>query len=373
MIKLISNQISPNLTLSDCWVGLSGLFGKQSFSFNRYFQTEHYNLYNAGRTGMADLIRQLNLPKNKAIAIPAFTCAVTATPFLEAGYTVKWIDVDDQGLIDFTAFEKIADEVSLVLCIHTFGQTVDLKKFKTLTHAKNIVLLEDCAHRLPNLTEPFESDIRLYSFGREKVVSCVSGGALVWNELSTFFTQRSENNLLKASRWATFRLLLHPLVYSLSLPWWHLGGKFIAYFFQKIKILPPIITAREKVGEEDFPQTQLHPALQKILYRQFKQYRITQKHRQQVAERWAEVLSEFGKVIIPKNAFRVIFFPNKGARIKNQKRMHLREWDGAPIAPKSVDLHFFHYEKGMCPKAEQYAKTYKTFPTNIRVKVTDIK
>ena len=48
----------------------------------------------------------------------------------------------------------------------------------------------------------------------------------------------------------------------------------------------------------------------------------------------------------------------------------LREWDGIPISPKSVNLKNFKYSLQKCPKAEHFAETYLTFPTNKKISIS---
>ncbi len=379
MIKLISNQISPNLNISDFFTGFLGLFSKKDLNFEQEFYSKDYILYNAARTGLSQLIKTLNLPKDKKIGIPAFTCAVTATPFLSAGYKIEWIDTNQNGLIDLHDFKKKSDNISFLLCIHTFGQEVDLQNFSEICKNKNIFLLEDCAHFIPNKT--FISDARLYSFGREKVISCVSGGALVLNKNSIFFDKTKnllKETLPKQNLFQTIRLIIHPLVYSLSLPWWHAGGKFLAVFFQKFKILPKAVTNAEKNGKENFPETSLSTALQKILKKQWNNYKIICSHRKKIAISWSKILKKYfpkTEIIIPKNNFRVIIKKlekKEKITLNNLKNFHLMEWNGSPIAPKGTNLKKFAYKKNSCLNAELFSKNYLTLPTNQRVCIKDL-
>lgn len=377
MIKLISNQISPNLKIGDFFTGLFHLLSSEDLDFSDELGTLNYLHFNAARTGLSQLIKTLNIPKNKKIAIPAFTCAVTATPFLQAGYDIEWIDVNHNGLIDFNDFryKSQKNNIGLVLCIHTFGQELNLKEFQSLCVTENIFLLEDCAHYLPK-TEII-ADARLYSFGREKIVSCISGGIISWNNTSKFFVENPRKSLIinqPPSLFLTIKLLLHPLIYSISLPWWNIGGKIIPAIVQKSKLLPSIITEKEKNGQEDFPQTTLSPALQHILKRQFQKYPEAEKHRQAVSRQWKYILIKQkiieASIIIPQNAFRVIIQNHK---LKSIKSLHLCEWDGAPIAPSTINLDAFQYKSGQCPNAEKFSSTYQTLPTNIRTTISDLK
>jgi len=388
-MKLISNQISPNLIVTDFFAGFLALFlPKKSRDFSAIFGKHPYFLSNAVRTELSLLIKVLDLPKDKKIALPAFTCAVLATPFLTAGYEIEWIDTDENGLILYKNFEQISDNISLVVAIHTFGQEIDLRPFTDLCRKKNIVLLEDCAHFLPSASDDFLSDVRLFSFGREKILSCVSGGGITINKfkiqnskfkISEATIKKQHEALPKAPIFWQLRYLSHPLIYSLALPIWHMGGKFFPAIFQKIKWLPKAVTFAEKRGVEDLPALTLPKSLQAILHRQVLQQEKTVLHREKIAKYWQEKLSKFfnqEQIICPKNNFRVILknltIAQKNTLIKATKSFHLTEWNGNPIAPNGVDLSAFGYQSGQCKIAENFSRHHLTLPTNRRVFTADI-
>jgi dTDP-4-amino-4,6-dideoxygalactose transaminase len=381
--KLVSNQIIPHFTLSDALHALGQIryLGKdKNEDFAEFFGTKKYQLTNTARTALGLLIKKLNLPKDKKIALPAFCCAVMATPFLTAGYAIEWIDTDHNGLIDPEDFEKKLKNVGLVIVPHIFGQLAPVQKIYSIASAKNIFVLEDCAHAFPPNKEQFQADARLYSFGREKVLSCISGGAITWPNNSPIRKLKNIKLPQPTKAW-TLRHLIQPIIFALSLPWWHWGGKFISWIFRKIKLLPLAVTPSEKKGQEDIPHAALAYPLQRILKRQIKLHSTRQEHAKKLILMWKAPLKHIlpeGKIIIPENNFRMIAKLTKNNRalwLKKFKKygFHLNDWDGVPISPSGVDLKIFGYLSGQCPKAEKFAQNYLTFPTNIRISTEDIK
>jgi len=381
MIKLVSNQICPNLILSDALHGLKYIFqarSQQSINFSSYFGTENYFLTNAARTALSIIVRTVRPDTNKKIGIPAFMCAVAAVPFIEAGYEIKWIDTDHNGLIDFNDFKQKSDQIGLLVCPHVFGQLVDLKPFYEHCQSKNIFLVEDCAHAWEIGSKIEYADARILSFGREKVYSCVSGGALLWNDNSEYARDFSHIQLpLPLATW-TLKHLLQPLIFGLALPWWSLGGKIIPYFAQKTKLLPLAVSQSEKQGNSSMPKTTLPYPLQRILQRQFKQSERVITHRKKMAQKWRELFIKNDKnaiVITSPNNLRVILKTNQAQQILSKakaKNFYLRDWDGVPLSPANVDYEKFGYTPGQCPNAEKFAESYVTFPTNIRTTIKDI-
>ena len=385
MKKLLSNQICPNLRLSDAlylWAQLPRIWSKKQLDFSSEFGTQNYLLTNSGRTALGILMSELKLPKEKKIGIPAFCCAVMATPFITAGYKIQWLDTDEQGMIDPTQVEKFKKDLSLLLIPHIFGQRAPIKEILEIIQSEEIITVEDCAHSLPSSGRSTEADTnyKILSFGREKVISCVSGGALLWKDASPFALHSHQLQKPKTS-W-TLSHMLQPLIYSLSLPWWYQGGKIIPILTQKLKLLPKAVTASEKKGAEDFPQAKLPFPLQKLLKRQFNHVSKTCKHRTQIAADWSKILEKTytaSQIITPPNALRLILklkTPEEKQKILSQfksRGLLLNDWDGVPISPSGVKLPAFGYKKGLCPNAEDYAAAQITFPTSIRIKSKNLK
>ena len=376
-IKLVSNQISPNLKAMDVIIPFCAQERDLPQFFTEQFGTPHYKFTNSARTALAQIIDILDPDPKKKIALPAFICGVVATPFLEAGYQIEWIDTDENGLISLEDFRSKMLEVSLVVVPHIFGQKAPLKEIYELAHERNIWVVEDGAH----LFEPGvkNCDAKVLSFGREKVFSCVSGGALLWPENSLKSEKFKALKLENPARWWVFRHWCQPIVFSWSLWWWRVGGKVLPWLLRKIWFLPVAVSKQERKGHEDFPQAALSCVLQKVLRRQFVQKNKRYKHAQTRAGEWKSLCKEQFpemEVIVPENYFRVIL-KSVPTKIKNKifkvKGFHLTEWNGMPIAPKGVDLEKFGYTPGQCPNAERFASNYVTFPTNIRTKDSDIK
>ncbi len=374
-MKLVSNQLGPNFTLNDALFAWSCTFTSfKVCNFFPHFKTKNFRLASTART-LLGILAEI-VPNDKKVGIPAVCCAVMATPFLSKGKKICWLDTDKNGLIDIQEIEKHKKELGLLIVPHTFGQQANIEKIMTIAKKNNIVVVEDGAH----FFEPGEpiADYRLLSFGREKDVSCVSGGALVWRN-NSLGKELVENHKLKLPSWSwSFRHAIQPLVLAISLPWWKMGGKCIAGFFAKAKLLPRAVSSNERSGIEDFPQTKLSKVQQKILFRALNQRKNELLHREKIANAWKETLTTLfpnAQIIVPENFFRVIATGIDRETVLNKAKQigfDLGEWDGEPIAPRGVDLKKFDYKKGQCPNAEKFIKNYVTFPTNRRTSLTDI-
>ncbi len=379
-IKLVSNQISPNfdLKLALNTAGQVFNFDCKEVNFSEFFGTSNYVLTNAARTALGEIIEVLESEGiKKVVAIPAFICAVVATPFLTKDWKIKWIDTDKNGVISVDDFVKKADNVGVLIAPHIFGQPAPIMELGEVCRKKNIFLIEDCAHLLNS--ESFEVDAKILSFGREKIFSCISGGALLWRDDSKYAKRFKALKLPNPPLFWTIPHLLQPLILTVSANFWYIGGRFLAAFFSKIKFLPRAVTAREKEGKEDFLQAKMPVAMQKVLRTHLLLNNKT--HSKILSSAWKQLANKIfpnTKIVIPENFFRVILqFDNHKKRNEVLKKSEengfsFREWEGIPISPTGVNLEKFQYQKGQCPNAEKFAQTYLTLPTNIRTKLRDI-
>ncbi len=375
-MKLVSNQLSPNFTFSDSLYALWCTIAPRlkAPDLTGHFETQNVRFASTART-LLGILAEI-VPEGKKVGIPAVCCAVMATPFLSKNKDICWLDTDEHGLLDPTEVEKHKSELGMVIVPHIFGQKANLESVMTIAKQNNIIVVEDGAH----FFEPGkpEADYRLLSFGREKDISCVSGGALIWNDNAPGKEGVQNYQLERPTRSWAVRHALQPLILSVSLPWWNKGGRFIAGFFAKSRVLPRAVSQNERKGREDFPQTELSIIQQKILVRSLKQHTHDLLHREQMSHIWKEKIEQLfpeAHISIPLNFFRVIVTGlDRSSFLKSVRPsgFDFGEWDGEPIAPRGVDLQQFQYRPGQCPRAEQFIKNYVTFPTNRRTTAVDI-
>ncbi|PID70826.1 hypothetical protein CSB37_00205 [bacterium DOLZORAL124_38_8] len=376
MRKIVSNQISPNLFLSDWfYAGWKTLLGKQCAkeNFEQFFRTKNFFLCNTARSALWKICELAEIPKNKKIGIPAFICAVVATPFLDQSYEIEWIDTNENGLICPKDLAKKIKNLGAVVVPHIFGQPANIQAIKTLCTPQNILVIEDCAHHF-NPKEPIIADVRIASFGREKVYSCVSGGAVFWQEESRIAAKLKNLTLKKSSQKWERQHWMQIFWYGLALPWWNWGGKIIPHIAKKLNWLPLAVSKNEKNGTFEHPLTQMGTKQKWVLWRQFSQSKIKTIHNQIIAQEWKKLLSQFfpsENIIIPDDCFRVILKCDHQTQQKiittaQKHKYYLRDWDGQPIAPAGTNLQALNYEQKNCPKAEKFSQSYVTFPTNLR-------
>ena len=98
------------------------------------------------------------------------------------------------------ARKKITERTKALIIQHTFGTPADVESLAQLGKEKNVKIIEDCAHSLGvrhhgKLTGTF-SDIGIFSFGSDKVVSCVRGGGVITSDDNLAAKLRAYQNAL---------------------------------------------------------------------------------------------------------------------------------------------------------------------------------
>jgi dTDP-4-amino-4,6-dideoxygalactose transaminase len=114
------------------------------------------------------------------VIVPALTFASTAVAFHEAGLRVRVADVDPTTLmLDVkSAAACITPLTRAIVAVHLFGQKQNLQSLRKLCDARNIRLVEDCAHRLNARTESTVADFACFSFNAVKEAPAGEGGML---------------------------------------------------------------------------------------------------------------------------------------------------------------------------------------------------
>jgi perosamine synthetase len=128
--------------------------GEAVYAFERAF-ADHFGLPNAlaMSSGTAALHAALTLagvgPGDEVVTTP-MTAEPTNVSILHVGARPVWADVDPaSGNMDPESLEKrITDKTRAILVVHYAGYPVRLQEILTVARARNLPVIEDCAHAL---------------------------------------------------------------------------------------------------------------------------------------------------------------------------------------------------------------------------------
>lgn len=153
---------------------------------NRY--GGHAYLYAKGRDALSEAVRICMEDGSSQVAINGLTCSVVVEAIEDLQATPLYLDVDPDTA-HFSAAEletaiKNNPDICAVIVQNTYGQTCDIGQIESMARARNIVLIEDLAHSVgqtyPDGREVGTvGDLVMLSFGRDKLLDVVNGGALV--------------------------------------------------------------------------------------------------------------------------------------------------------------------------------------------------
>ncbi|MEA1936661.1 MAG: aminotransferase class I/II-fold pyridoxal phosphate-dependent enzyme, partial [Patescibacteria group bacterium] len=286
--------------------------------------------------------------------------------------------------------EKITERTKAIIVQHTFGSSAEMDRIMEIAKKHNLYLIEDCAHSLGAEYQGKKTgilgDVAFFSFGRDKIISCVSGGMVITNnsELGRKIKE-FKNKISYPKKILIMRQLSHPVITFISLKTYYFFnfGKIIMYLSSNAEIITKAYTKKEKKCEEpeNFP-AKMPNALAKILFHQIKLVNRFNNHRIDIAKLYEEKLVDDKSIALPKisadskNVFLwyTILVENKKALIEKAKKrgIILGDWFPQVIGPIEVDLEKAGYKKGECPVAEKVSLKCVNLPTHHRISIEDV-
>ncbi len=335
----------------------------------------------SGREGMLALLRAMNLLNGEEVILQAYTCMVLPNAIHAAGGVPIFADIDRETLnFDLEDVERrITPRTRAIVCQHTFGIPGDGKRLRELCDKHGILLIEDCAHVLPDTASTDDvcayGDALLLSFGRDKAVSGVSGGAMVCRKPELSAKLREEQSRAAHVSWLRAGLLLdYPVWYWLFRPLYGIGiGKAAMRALAMTGMLAPVLTPDEKRGNMPPTLHRMPGGCAYLALTSFGRLReINDRRRALVSFYHAEATKRGWPVLagvrpdlplqkyplFTKNADRI------RAALKNQNVYLDDGWTGCVVCPASSDLAASGYEPGSDPDAEAACEMILSLPTH---------
>ncbi len=230
-------------------------------------------------------------------------------------------------------------------------------------------------------------DFSIFSTGRDKVISTVTGGFLVVNNSSYFpLIQNLKNSLKDVSNLLIFKNLLYNVVAYKSriLYDFFKWGRLTLFLARKLGAIPPILTVQEKECHFTELNYRFPNAIAYLWVAEIKNLPTYLQYRAQIANMYRKELSSLSHIaLIPYDASATpnyFWFPvftsdtkKLASFCKKEKILLWDYWNGQVIVPMGSNLENCKYIRGMCPTAEQKCTTVLTLPTHNGVTYTDAK
>ena len=407
MAKPILISISPNTNQTDILTAIKLLFtpwrwqqgraiSKLKSKLKKYLNLDHCFLVNSGRTGLYLALKSLDLNQNDQVLCQAFTCVAVPNAIRWVGAKPVFVDTikNSFNLNPKDLKKKITSTTKAVIVQHNFGIPDNLEQIKKICQQHQIYLIEDCAQslgaRLNNQPVGTFGHLTVLSFGRDKVISSVWGGAVLTNNyrLAAKIDALAQSLAYPSKSWI-FKQLLHPLLLSLAIPFYyqpHLGrlspGKLLIYFFQQLGLISQPVSSVEKQGQQP-PRiiSRLPNALAALALVQWQKLKQMNQHRQQISHYYQKNLAS---PIIPpittkssKSSPTYLRFPilvnqpDQLIKLASQKQIMLGNWYRPVISPQGVNLKQIGYQPGDCPNAEAVSLQTVNLPTHPKMTLKD--
>lgn len=384
MLKPILISISPNTDQSDVIKAIKTIFkphhwqkGNQisqlSTKLKNLLDRQNIWLFNAGRNALEIGLKSLNLKSTDEVLCQAFTCIAVPNAIKWAGAQPVFVDTVKNGFnISLKDIEKKLTKNSKALIVqHNFGLPDDLESIKKICQKHQLILIEDCAHTLGAKInqQPIGSfgDLTILSFGRDKAISSVFGGALLSNhkdlskKIDLLFSK-----LNYPDKFWIFKQLLHPIFISLIKPTYFHFGKYLMFLYQKSGLLSWPVTKAEKSCLQSLPHNKLPNALATLALHQLNKLESINQTRFNASSIYAKSLKTQGFKNFPLLRFPILVKnPRKLIKQAKKHQILLGDWYRPVIAPKGVNLTSIGYQKSSCPNAEAVSQKVINLPTNV--------
>lgn len=155
--------------------------------FAKYVGVKHAILTYSGRTALYVLLKAYGLNKDDEIIMPAYMCKTVTQLILDAGYNLKFVDIDETFNLDPVDLkEKISKNTKAVLAVHMYGNPCDMHTVRDLCEDYSTIVIEDSAQtigaRYRGSNVGTLGDSAFFSFGRGKPITTMGGGTITTND-----------------------------------------------------------------------------------------------------------------------------------------------------------------------------------------------
>ncbi len=401
----IAAALAPNYTIWGCFIAKKYLllpwnwkkilegnnFLELEKKFSDYIGSEFSISFDSGRSGFYAILKCLGIKDYDEIILQAFTTVALPNAIIWCGAKPVYVDINKKTFnIDTDKIEeKITERTKAIIAQHTFGNPAEMDKIMEIAKKYNLFVIEDCAHSLGSEYKGRKTgtfgDAAFFSFGRDKVISSVSGGMVTTNNPKLGEKIKEFRNKMPYPKKSfVIKQLLHPIITfkALKLYYFFYIGKVAMFLASSLGLATKAYSRKEKKNEkpEIFP-ARMPNALANMALHQMKLIDKFNDHRIEIANIYQEKLKGVTSVYLPestpesKNIFlwHTILVDNKKQFIKKASRKHifLGDWFPQAVGPIEVNLKKTCYITGSCPVAEKVSSMCVNLPTNKNIDLED--
>jgi perosamine synthetase len=155
--------------------------------FAKISGVKHAVAVNNGTTALVAVLKMLDVPKDSTVITSPFTFVATLNAAVEAGFKVRFADVDEQTFnITADTIAAVSPEgVSTVMPVHLYGQCADMTSITAQAKQNGWAIVEDAAQAhgaLHNGAAAGSFGAGCFSFYATKNITTGEGGIITTND-----------------------------------------------------------------------------------------------------------------------------------------------------------------------------------------------
>lgn len=338
------------------------------------FGGEEVFLYHKGRSALAEAVR-LATGMDGAVVVNGLTCYSLVQAVEAGGSKVVYADIDEQTM-NFSAktleglFAK-NQGIKAVIIQNMLGIPADIVGIERVARKHDLVIIEDLAHSAgASYNDGREvgtvGDLTMLSFGKDKVIDSVNGGALIVR--SQRFIGQTEAPTDKALYKNQLRDRFYPiLAWKTRALYWIGAGK---YFMSALVRLKAVSRSADGVADARIvlPNWQAKIALKQLVKLDetvSSRRQMTQKYLSALTDKVPKEVKQPGASLIRlplivKNPQSII------EQLAEHKIFLAGTWYDVPVSPIRY-YQLARFPEKDCPVATRVAKQLINLPTHAKV------
>jgi dTDP-4-amino-4,6-dideoxygalactose transaminase len=348
---------------------------------SRLFDGETYLFYK-GRDAIEFGLRSLDIGKGNTVLTQAFTCWAVEEGIRRSGAIPVFVDLEKKQLNP--SIDKLEQayrsnkNVRAVIIQHTLGYPADISSIRNWCNSKGIFLIEDLAQALGAKDSSGQmlgslADVVVLSFGRDKIIDAVSGGACIIK--AKVKNEKLKN--IKIREHLPFLMSAKDLIYPLLT--WIIRETYIIGLGKMIHAIATktgLITSPIKSPLSAL--TLLPGSHAALALRQLSTLEAQLSHRRKIGRFYFERLKSLSSITdLDVESGANLRFPlrvnqtNEIVSCMNNKDIHLSDrWYRKPVDCGKFK-NISSYKDGSCPNAEKLTGQIINLPTHKHVSLKE--
>ncbi len=387
--KPIFNSVGSNYTylfgINAIFSNLFGFGGENARQDLREVISKHYDgvtaLFYKGREAIEYALLLSGIPKGSHIIISGYTCAVVVKAVEYAGMIPIYADISDNDLnFNISEIERLyTSDVKAIIVQNSLGFLPDIRPIEEFCKKNNIILIEDLAHSvggryIDGREAGTVSDYSILSFSQDKLLDSISGGALIFRDVTKMPIAVKWKHL---SVYEKFRDRCYPLSMWKVRHMYNIGiGKLLHNILKRTNFISKPV---ESLDRQDFKTISGWYAT--LALGRFNSLQYDLKRRRKICSIYLKSLGDMIHPIVTEESIsrgtclRVpILCENRDSLIEflKNKSIYISDiWYDVPIAPKK---YWGEFEKNFnLPNSTAISKKMLNLPTHATMTERDAK